>query len=106
MSLLLPRACCAANARKKLRPIRPKPLTPTRTVTCVVSLVADDLPVSRLVALVQTRRAQPAPPDFAQPSTGLEGGLRGADPAAETRIGYRHRDRDALVRDAGRDDFD
>ena len=32
---LLPSAFCAARARKKLRPMRPKPLTPTRTVTCL-----------------------------------------------------------------------
>lgn len=35
MSVLLPRAFCASNALKKFRPMRPKPFTPTRTVTAL-----------------------------------------------------------------------
>jgi len=47
---VVPSAFCASTARKKLRPIRPKPFTPTRTVTitllCPFLLVVPVLPAA------------------------------------------------------------
>src|SRR4051812_10136867 len=96
MSVLAPSAFCASRALKKLRPIRPNPLTPTRTVTVLllrsrrcsgISLVVrrtwregwSDAQSEGGQTLIAVRVAEPFAPQLLQGAVGFELLLRRGD---------------------------